>query len=73
MFIEGEKIFSVPAESWGISASESGYTLNYSVDGKNWSEWEKETPSNEEVFVIGSPKMMRYKLVGNTSKVEIRW
>ena len=73
MFVEGDKAFSVPASSFGISASSSGYTLNYSCDGKSWTAWEESTPANEQVFVTGAPQMMKYKLVGNTGEVEIRW
>ena len=34
MKVTNEKIFSVPEHYFGISGSDTGYTLNYSVDGK---------------------------------------
>lgn len=73
MKIVNEKVFSIPEHYFGISGSESGYTLNYSVDGETWAEWEEATPANEPVFVANAPMFMKYKLVGNTGEVEVRW
>lgn len=73
MKVSGEKTFSVPATSFGISGSASGYTLNYSVDGKNFGVWTEATNANEPLFVVNTPKFMIYKLVGNTEQVEVRW
>lgn len=73
MKLTGEKTFSVPATSFGISGSASGYTLNYSVDGKNFGVWSEATVANEPLFVVNVPKFMKYKLVGNTDTVEVRW
>lgn len=73
MKVTGEKTFSVPATSFGISASASGYTLNYSVDGKSFGVWPEATKANDTLFVVNVPKFMVYKLVGNTEQVEVRW
>ena len=73
MKVSGEKTFCVPATSFGISGSASGYTLNYSVDGKTWGVWPEATVANEPLFVVNVPKFMKYKLVGNTDTVEVRW
>ena len=73
MKVTGEKTFCVPGTSFGISASASGYTLNYSVDGKTWGVWSDATVANEPLFVVNVPKFMKYKLVGNTDTVEVRW
>lgn len=73
MKISGEKIFSVPEHYFGISGSATGYTLNYSVDGETWAEWEENTPANTPLFVANAPLFGKYKLVGNSGEVEIRW
>ena len=73
MKITGEKTFCVPATSFGISGSASGYTLNYSVDGKTWGVWPEATNANEPLFVVNTPKFMIYKLATNTEQVEVRW
>lgn len=73
MKVTGEKTFCVPATSFGISGSASGYTLNYSVDGEKWAQWSEATVANEPLFVVNVPKFMIYKLVANTEQVEVRW
>ena len=73
MKVTGEKTFCVPATSFGISGSASGYTLNYSVDGKTWGVWPEATMANEPLFVVNTPKFMIYKLATNTGQVEVRW
>lgn len=45
MKVTGEKTFCVPSTSFGVSASTSDYTLNYSVDGKSWGVWPEATNS----------------------------
>ena len=73
MKVSGEKTFCVPATSFGISGSGSGYTLNYSVDGKTWGVWPEATKANDVLFVVNVPKFMIYKLSTNTEQVEVRW
>ena len=73
MKIVGEKIFSVPEHFFSISGSASGYTLNYGNDGKTWAEWDEPTPENTPLFVANAPLFGKYKLVGNTGEVEVKW
>ena len=73
MKVTGEKTFGVPNTSFGVSGSASGFTLNYSVDGEKWAQWPEATNANEPMFVVNVPKFMKYKLVGNTDTVEVRW
>lgn len=73
MRVTGEKTFCVPNTAFGVSASTSGYTLNYSVDGNSFGVWSEATKANEPLFVVNVPKFMIYKLVGNTDTVEVRW
>ena len=73
MKVTNEKIFSVPEHYFGISGSDTGYTLNYSVDGKTWASWEKAIPANETLFVANTPLFCLYRLSGNKDIVEVRW
>lgn len=73
MKVFGETIFCVPATSFGIAGSASGFTLNYSVDGNSFGVWPEATKANDTLFVVNVPKFMTYKLVGNTDTVEVRW
>lgn len=73
MKVINEQVFGVPNTSFGISGSASGFTLNYSVDGEKWAQWSEATVANEPLFVVNVPKFMKYKLVGNTEQVEVRW
>lgn len=73
MRITGETVFGVPNTSFGVGGSTSGFTLNYSVDGDKWAQWSEATKADEPLFVVNVPKFMKYKLVGNTDTVEVRW
>ena len=73
MKVTGEKIFSVPEHYFGISGSNTGYTLQYSVDGNTWASWEEDIPANEPLFVANAPLFCQYCLTGNEGEVEIRW
>ena len=73
MKVINEQVFGVPNTSFGVSGSASGFTLNYSVDGNSWGVWPEATKANDTLFVVNVPKFMKYKLVGNTDTVEVRW
>lgn len=69
--VNGEDAFQVLAHSFGVSPSSEGYTLQYSADGITYTDWEEETPANENLFVINVPKYTFFKLDGNSSDVII--
>lgn len=69
--INGEQAFQVLSHSFGVSPSAEGYTLLYSANGKDYTEWEEATPSDENLFVINVPKYSFFKLAGNDSEVTI--
>ena len=73
MKVINEQVFGVPNTSFDVSGSASGFTPNYSVDGEKWAQWSEATVANEPLFVVNVPKFMKYKLVGNTEQVEVRW
>lgn len=68
-----ENVFTIPTNSFAVSASNEGYTLNYSVDGNTWTAWSEATPSNDVLVVNGVAKHMMFKLVGNDSTVYITY
>ena len=69
--ITGEQPFQVLSHSFGVSPSEEGYTLNYSADGKNYTQYSESTPADENLFVLGVPKYSYFYLEGNDSEVTI--
>lgn len=73
MKIEKENVFGIPTTSFGVSASNSGYTLAYSADGETFTEYETPTPAGEVLIVNGTPKGFSFKLVGNTDTVYIQY
>lgn len=73
MKVSGENVFSVPANSFAISASAEGYTLNYSVDGVSFTPYDDATPSGTTAIVNFAVRGMCYKLVGNNSDVYIQY
>lgn len=73
MLVKKDNVFSVPTNSFAIGASNEGYTLNYSVDGTNWTAYDEATPSGETAIVNFAVKGMLYKLDGNNSDVYIQY
>lgn len=73
MLVQGEQIFTVPANSFAVGGTASGFTLAYSADGLTYTEWEKETPANETLVVNGVAKGMRFKLLNNTGETYIQF
>ena len=71
--ITGEVQFQVLAHSFAVSPSAEGYTLQYGVDGQNFTDWSEATPANENLVVNGIAKNMYFKLKGNNSTVIITY
>ena len=71
--INGEEQFQVLAHSFSVSHSTSGYTLQYSEDGKDFTDWKEATPANETLVVNGIAKGMYFKLKGNTDELDIQY
>ena len=73
MIVKNEQVFSVPSGDFSISPSNEGYTLAYSVKGDVFTEYSTPVPANENLIVTAFPKFLKYKLIDNTSEVEVRW
>lgn len=71
--INGEKPFQILAHSFSVSPSASGYTLQYSANGKDYTDWSENTPANENLVVNGIAKFMYFRLKNNTSEVDIQY
>lgn len=73
MKVTNDEIFGIPTNSFAVSASETGYTLNYSADGESFTAYDKQTPAGEVLIVNGTPKGMTFKLDGNVGDVYIQY
>lgn len=71
--ITGEQVFQPLAHSFGLSESNEGYTLAYSADGVNFTNYEDATPANETLIVNNVPKGFYFKLVGNVGDVILNY
>lgn len=71
--VNGENPFQVLAHSFSVSPSNESYTLQYSANGKEYTDWEETTPANETLVVNGVAKLMYFKLKGNNSDVDINY
>jgi hypothetical protein len=68
----GEAPFQIlNSHSFSVSNSESGYTLMYSTDGREYTAWSEATPANECLVVNSIANGMFFYLSGNTSTVTI--
>jgi len=73
MIVKGESPFQVPGRAFAISPSLEGYTLNYSVDGVDWTAYEEATASGVTELVNCPVEGMFFKLAGNFTDVTIRY
>lgn len=71
--IMAEQPFQVLAHSFSVSPSAGGYTLAYSADGINYTNYTEATPANETLIVNGVNKGEYFKLVGNASEVIVNY
>lgn len=71
--ISGENGVQVQAHSCIIGPSNEGYTLNYSADGINWTEYDEAVPEGENLIINGMAWGTYIMLVGNQSDVTINW
>ena len=72
--VSGETPFQVGASRFCIGQTEAGYTLNFSVNGEDWTAWTDGTLANTDQVVVNAAAGMYFKLAGNTSEnVEVSW
>lgn len=74
MLVNKEEKFSIATTAFSIGTSSSGYEVEFSLDGVNWTTCEKQTPPNECTIVNGCSKNLYWRLKGNTdNNVLIQW
>jgi len=69
--VSGETPFQVCAHSFSVSPSASGYTLQYSANGYDYTAYTESTPANETLIVNGCAKGMFFRLSGNSGEVTV--
>jgi len=69
--ITGEQPFQVNARSFAVSPSNETYTLCYSADGRDFTEWNESTPSGNNLVVNSIAKSMYFYLKNNNSEVTV--
>ena len=66
-----EERFKVVKNQFMVGPSANGYTLAYSADGVNFTNYSEATPAGENLIVNGFMQYGWAKLVGNSGEVEI--
>lgn len=70
--INGEAAFQVLSTAFAIHA-DGEFTLQYSADGKNFTDWTEATPQGETCVVNNVANGMYFKLKNNTGNATITY
>jgi hypothetical protein len=74
ILINKEDVFQARGSKVAIAATTSGYTLQYSVDGRDFDDYAEPVPAAENLIVSDVITGMFFKLAGNTDdNVTIRF
>lgn len=73
IIVKNENVFQVLAHSFSVTPSKQSYTLSYSANGIDFTNYDEPTPANETLIVNGIAKGMYFKLKNNRSTVEIMY
>lgn len=68
IYINESEPFKALGRNMAISATTSGYVLEYSVDGVNWTSYETEIPANENLLATDLVQGIYLRLNGNTDQ-----
>ena len=69
--IENEKKFQAKKNQFMVGPSTSGYTLAYSADGVDFTDYDLPTPAGENLIVNGAMMYGWFKLKGNSGEVVV--
>ena len=69
--INGEEHFQIMVENWSAGPSKEGYTLMYSADNINFTEWPDKVPAGENLVVNLAAQGMWYYLKGNKTRIKL--
>lgn len=67
ILITGEEVFRCYGSSMAVASTYNDYTLNYSVDGENWTQYAETIPAGENLIVTDLVSGVYLRLVGNTN------
>ena len=70
--IKGEEPFQVLSTAFAVHADVE-FTLQYSADGKNFTDWSEATPQGETCVVNNVANGMYFKLKNNTGNATITY
>ena len=74
LIVNGEEPFKAPASRFVIGQTSTGYTLEYGVDGENFTAWDEATEANTDAVVANAVPGMFIKLTDNTdSEVVVKY
>ena len=65
ILLSKEEAKQIGAHSFSVAPTSAGFTIAYSADGINFTNYSEATPANEVLLVNGAPKNVFWKLVGN--------
>ena len=69
VIIENEEKFQAKKNQFMVGPSQSGYTLAYSANGVDFTDYSEATPSGENLIVNGAMMYGWFKLKGNSGEV----
>lgn len=69
--VTGENKFKAQKNQFMVGQTEGGYTLQYSADGENWTDYPEDIPASEDLIVNGAMQYGWYRLSGNEGEVKI--
>lgn len=73
MKIVDEKPFGIPTNYFTLGYSSTGYILEYSVDGVNWTSIEEATPANETHIISQCPKNLYWRCLNNVGEILVQY
>ena len=66
ILVNKEEVFRSSGNTVAIAATSSGYTLQFSVDGNDFDDYQDAVPAGENLIITDVVSGMFFKLSGNT-------
>ena len=67
ILISGEEVFRCYGKTMAVAATSADYTLRFSVDGENWTDYAETIPAGENLIVNDLVQGIYLQLSGNTN------
>lgn len=68
ILISGEEVFRCYGKTMAVAATYADYTLRFSVDGENWTDYAETIPAGENLIVNDLVQGIYLQLSGNTNE-----